>query len=221
MMFGLSRKDIINYPTNLIKIDNLTVFMSAPNRVYLTKQIYNLHKANNGLKCYLHFKEVVPDKMKEWLYDKKYLTFKVLNSMDIIEFMNKQFIKDHENLYIGELMESNVYRSKLTILHDDMVMVKKPDELLAEDIRNIDVWAPQTTEAASASFRYKNTIPFWQKSMNTRHYDRSNQGLAHADPDRASLTPPASGRYTGELQKIIKAKTLRYDLKGAFPHDIM
>jgi hypothetical protein len=64
------------------------------------------------------------------------------------------------------------------------------NEILEHEIPTIDVWAEQDISITNAAYRDHNKIPFYQRSMHNRHYDRNNDGLQHADPNRASLDTP-------------------------------
>lgn len=214
-MFGLSKKEIENRPTQIRKKDNFASFMNLSNQRHLTKKIYLLHKSNNGLLTYLHFKDIVPLKMKEWIQKKDINKYRATISavIDMLDYLNKLFISDNYELYtiMGyevPNIDSNVYRNKLLISYitdDDntLVIEKRPEEMLVEDIRNLDVWAEQTIEVSNKNRRYNNQIVPWQASMHTRNYDRTNQGYAHADPTRASLETPIYG-YGDEIKKLHK-----------------
>jgi hypothetical protein len=219
-MFGLSRKEIENQPTIIHRKDNVLSFMNLSNQRALTKKIYLLHKSNNGLLTYLHFKELVPFRMKSWIYQKDVNKYRQLTAgaIDVLEYLNKVFISDNYDLYSiisreskYTPLDSNVYRSTVNVSYsigdesqDILILKKKANELLAEDYRNMDVWAEQTTEVTNKTHRYGNAIPVWQRTMNIRHYDRDNQGYHHADSARASLDTPVYG-YGDEMQKLYDA----------------
>lgn len=215
-MFSLSRKEIDNQSTVIHRKSNALSFMNLTNQRFLTKKIYLTHKSNNGIAPYLYFKEKVPLRMRDWINKKEINSYNhlILGSIDTLEYLNKIFISDNHDLHAVSGSEylpsdSNVYQNQLVISYpnefneDITILKKKPNELLAEDYRNIDVWSEQTTETINKNYRYKNTIPFWQRTMNIRHYDRNNQGYHHADSNRASLDTPVYG-YGNDIKKLYK-----------------
>ncbi len=211
-MYGVSKKEIMNKPTILYRKDNSVSFMNLSNQRLLTKKIYIMHKNNNGLLQYLYFKEIVPVRMQEWINKKNINSLKTLRSgsLDMIDYLNKLFINDNNDLYAltgyeYQHMDSNVYRTKLSIQHehDAPVVQKCPKEMLLDDIRNMDVWAKQTIEVSNKNKRYNNAIVPWQASMHKRNYDLSNQGYKHADPNRASLENSIYG-YGDDIKRLYK-----------------
>ena len=112
---------------------------------------------------------------------------------------------------------NNVYNTSVTIGHyldDDTNKIlttrKQYKDLTAEDIKNVDVWAPVTVEANYSQYRYQNQIPIWQRSMNIRHNDRDNEGFRHKDSDRASLNNQIHGY---NMEEIYKASIDDYENK--------
>lgn len=216
-MFGLSRKEVENLPTHIVKVKNINGFMSPANQRLLTKKIYLLHTGNNGTATYSYLKALIPRRMNKWVNSMDVNGFKKLtyDSVDMITYLNKLFVTDNSDLYeiirMGIASESNVYRNRLTIgyvteevengVYRTVTAEKKPEELLAEDIRNLDVWAEQTVEISDNRNRYGNTVPIWQRSLHKRHYDTANQGYHHSDSNRASLDSPVYG-YGDEMQKL-------------------
>lgn len=216
-MFSLSRKEIENQPTTIYKKSNAASFMNLANQRFLTKKIYILHKSNNGVMPYLYFKEHIPIRMRNWIDGKDMGSYShlIAGSIDTLDYINKMFISDNYDLYSIQYvnhnyshLDSNVYRNTLDISYADeneniFILKKKPNELLAEDYRNMDVWSEQSTETTNNNNRNRNNIPFWQRTMNIRHYDRNNQGYHHADSKRASLDTPVYG-YGNEMRKLYK-----------------
>ncbi len=224
----LSIKEANNQPTIIYRKSNLFSFMNLANQRLLTKKVYFLHKSNNGKNTYLYFKSIVPRRMKEWANEKNINTYSeiVLGESDVLDYLNKKFISDNHNLYSCfdqnyRPLESNSYKSKVTLTFSSLdgdqhaAIEKDPRELLAHDYGNLDVWAKQTTEITASQQRQWNKIPFWQRTMNNRHYDRSNQGFHHADPARASLNASQYG-YGDEISKLAIAKDKKNKRNGVF-----
>lgn len=215
-IYSLSVKEINNRPTQICRKDELSMFMSKTNQINVTKQIYLLHKSNHGVLGYLHFKMNVPNRMYFWISNKNLNNDPNVDKfIDIVAFLNKMFIKDNSDLYEfksaenDDLLDKNVYKSQAMFgLHlDDGSIIsysKDYQNLTAEDIRNLDVWTPQTVEVSNINKRYKNEVPVWQKSMNTRNYSRDNEGL-RTTSNRASLNTIISG-YGDDMKLIRKLK---------------
>jgi hypothetical protein len=208
-----SKKDIDNIPTDLRRRNRVAVFMSVNNQQYLVKHIYQLHKNNNGQFNYLYFKDIITKKMRTWLDRNNIKMYEIMReSADFLSYVNKLFIRDNEDLYnLGyniNPVDSNVARNTISIgymTHGDetLIMNKRIQDIYAEDIKNMDVWREQTTEVSNSNKRYNNQIVPWQASMHTRNYDRDNQGYAHADPMRASLTTNVYG-YGDDMENLKK-----------------
>ncbi len=223
-MWGLSKKEVENYPTRLAKVSNAALFNTNDNQRYLTKKIYYLHKSSNGSRNYLHFRDIIPQRMFNWAIYKNINEYETLayDSTNILKYLNKEFISTNRDLYelhnnISQValdydaLDSNVYRDSLYISYAaeegldgkyyNILRKKNPSEMLVEDIRNMDVWSEQTTEINNNMKRYGNTVPAWQKSMHVRNYDRDNQGYHHANPSRASIENQLHG-YGDEMKKL-------------------
>lgn len=208
-----SAKEINNVATNIYVKPVKFVFMSISNQICVTKQIYQLHKNNTGTLDYLYFKSLVPLRMSDWLLNYSGPTE---SNESIVFYLNKLFIKSCFDLYtykttanISAALDTNVYRSEMTMGtcddNDNVITVtKKYNDLLASDYGSIDVWALQTTEISTANARNKNMIPIYQKSMNVRNYDKSNQGY-HATPEHASLNTNLNG-YGTDMANLIAKK---------------
>lgn len=220
-MERISKKYKDNIPTNIKKRDFKYVFMTTANQLLLTKEVYQRHKYNGGVLGYLYFKENVPGHMYRWILN----TTPPLDyyTMDVVEYLNKQFLKAHYFLYelktrdnTNPTIDANIYRNSTNIAFVDEcdggpvthTISKNYNNLMASDYGLIDVWAPKSTEFTNANMRYGNKIPIWQKSMNTRHYDRSNEGF-QTTQCRASLYTPLSG-YGSDFKNLVEAKNKLY-----------
>jgi len=227
----LSKKELMNKATIIYEKNIYDQFLTNNNLTVLAKSIYLLHKSNHGLLGYLYFKTVLPNKMYNWIYSVKIPMQS--NTMDMITYLNKLFIKHSNELYdyksnenVDLLVDTNVYRSEVTLgigsLEDDsniQITSKKYKDLLASDYGQIDVWAEQSVEVTPTNNRRDNRIPVWQRSMQKRHYDRSNEGYHEIDPMRSSLNVNTSG-YGSEFQKIINAKDALYAKNNSISNNL-
>lgn len=214
----LSSKTQRNRPTDIYDRSPLHSFMTVSNQMYITKQIYQLHRSNSGFLNYLHFKTILPEKMWKWIT--KFNIPRTSYNMDTLVYLNKTFIKQHSDLYefkardeIEVLVDTNVYKNETTIGYCDddydiHTTKKKYSDLMAADYGSIDVWKPISTEVTNADLRMRNQVPIWQKSMNKRHYDSANQGY-HSTSERASLNTPVSG-YGNDFSQLFEMKDKLY-----------
>jgi hypothetical protein len=223
----LSKKERENVPTNIMHKNYKDIFMGVSNQREVVKSIYNIHKFNGGILNYLYFKGIVPHLMYKWVSDFDVNHYQY--NADIIEYMNKEFIKQNPSLYELKIkddslelrnapyvqtdkkikLDANVYRNTASLgFVDDcgnvQIAEKRFNNLLACDYNLIDVWAPQTTEYTNANMRLGNKIPIWQKSMNIRHYERDANGF-RASRNDSSLGVPIRG-YGGDFNDMIDQK---------------
>lgn len=214
-MYSLSKKEFNNRSVLVHTKSDKQVFMSISNQICVTRKILLLHQGNSGMLQYLYFKGIVPNRMAQWI--STYNVPENLYQIDMLAYLNKQFIKSASELYIfNNKMDSNVYRNSVTLgscagERDDDVMLKtkKYSELMAADYNLLDIWAEQTVEVSDINMRNRNQIPVWQKSMNIRNYDRSNQGFASNTPNAASLENPVCG-YPDVMDLLKKMKDDKY-----------
>jgi hypothetical protein len=180
--YPYSNKNILNLPLKIVdEPSNTKLFLSKKNIYYITSHIIGLDL--NGTHADLNTR--VPKLMIDWASRKKLNDFEYVynDKTEILNAINYEFLQDPsiKLLYKDRL---NVYRSSV-LTHEN---IKKPyDKMTAEDYKNIDVWSETETLVKNKDSRYANRIPIWQKSMNTRHYDRDNDGLHHASYERSSL----------------------------------
>jgi hypothetical protein len=154
--------------------------------------------------------------MKSWAQCKDINNYdEVINNGNMLTYLNQVFIKDNADLYEfrpsgSGIPDVNVYRLQYTISSTDSdgrinTTSKSPTEMTAEDIRNIDVWQPHSVEISTKSTRYGNQIPIWQKSMNVRHHDRSDDGFTYSIK-KSSLEGKQYG-YGGAMDNLYKLAT--------------
>jgi hypothetical protein len=182
-------KHIKNNPI-LYRNDMYNLFLCSENQRKNTKEIYILHRSNNGKLGYLFFKEIVPEKMRQWY---KGLGREYSGTLNNLEYLNSEFIKGAYKLYSTPLpntvMDSNVFDERLTISYVDdngniTKKVKDSKNLMAEDYQNLDVWRPTTTYLNQNIER--NTIPVWQKYLHNRNIVKDSDGFRYSSECRLS-----------------------------------
>jgi hypothetical protein len=193
----------------------IDLFMSLDNQTYLTKYIYNLHRQNGGTLVYSYFKSVVPKQMSGWLKNIRFNQYMALQQInDLFCRGNGQLYEKNYSNGIEIQADTNVYRLGTNITgYDDEGNItselKSFKNLMAEDYQSINVWKKVEVDAKPSHFRNNNKIPVYQSSMNTRHYDRTVNGFAESNPERASLNTNLSG-YGSDFQKLISKHDALY-----------
>jgi hypothetical protein len=202
----ISVKEEKNPPTDnyLDNITNTGIFLSEKNIHYMTYYIVSLNKTTTGQQL-INLAKRIPGLMVQWskkedLNDFEYAHDNVLLTLS---FLNKKFLVNNAYLYKGtENSNFNVFRTK-DIVTDKCgnAESKKYDEMTADEYRTLDVWREEQVFTYDKLNRYQNKIPTWQKSMNIRQYDRSNDGLHSAFSDRASLNSQVRGYNMDNIHK--------------------
>ena len=192
-----------NYP-----VTNEQMFLSNRNTYILVHYIISLNVKNNTKTQHEILRKKIPEIMVKWAADKKINDYEDLNDnlLTTLTFLNKQFLGDHPELYNrADCSGINVYRITGRVTDRcNRQSNKRHDEMLASDYHTLDVWQPHEVFTSNKNNRYCNRVPIWQKSMNTRHHDRCNDGLRDAIPERASLNNQIHGY---DMSNIIKGST--------------
>jgi len=192
-----------NYPAT-----NKQMFLSDRNVYILAKFIIAMNIKNNTKTPQKILERKIPAIMTKWATETHINDYEDLtdNILETLSFLNQSFLKDHPELYNrADCSGINVFRiTGRTTDRCNNQANKKFDNMFAHDYHTVDWWHSQKTFTNDKQKRYNNAIPIWQKSMNTRHYDLSNDGLHDAVPERASLNNQIHGY---DMSNIIKGST--------------
>lgn len=204
----LSVKDRKNAPSRVetIRMNNSMLFLSDANKKYVTNGMYSLHKKFGGGMEKIVFIEQIPKLMLDWSKKVPLDDMESLNDIDwmeILHFTNDKFMKKHyvhfkktspHSFKVGNLglPEINVFREDFETGEVNKIK-KKGDHLTAEDIKSMDVWEPIEHYRSNDNFRCNNKLRIWQKAVQKRNYDRSNEGLRHGHSKTASRVVPQRG----------------------------
>jgi hypothetical protein len=216
---SISVKEEKNKPKgNTFPRTNSQIFLSKKNiygmMYYITalnlknRTNTNIPKNSNLNKFNKQLQKKIPNIMINWTNKYNINEFEYISD-DIImtlKFLNKKFISDYYNL-INKSTKSdlNVFHTTGLITDEcNNQYMKQYDNMFAEDHHTVDTWQPLDIFTYNKKNRYSNKIPIWQKSMNTRHLDKSNDGLHTADSDRASINTQTRGY---NMDNIIKGST--------------
>lgn len=210
-----SNKHIINRITSdNFPSDNISIFLSKKNIYNLIQNVISLNSFNKTSLSKEHnieklqiIQQQIPIKMEQWSRDNAINDYEDLNDNILIRlnYLNKSFLETHGYLFDIFNKESiNVFHIESDKITDKCgkIFEKKYDEMLAQDYHTIDVHQPLNIFKNNNNFRHNNNIPVWQKSMNTRHYDkRKIDGLHSSNPERASLNTFSKGYDMTEIYK--------------------
>jgi hypothetical protein len=208
----ISHKDEMNKPAynRLDDMTNTEIFLSDKNMNYISYAMISLNNVNNTNIDTNILQSKIPNLMKVWAVKNAInsSTSATGNIIHTLEFLNKKFLTNHGSMYgLGGHDSLNVFRTKTSVSDRcGRTDKKKHNELLASDYHTLDLWNDTSNEvfAYNRAYRYCNKIPMWQRSMNRRHYDVSNDGLRAATSDRASLENQTHGY---DMSNIVKGST--------------
>jgi hypothetical protein len=212
----ISVKEERNQPKkNTFPSTNRQIFLSEKNvfgvvyyMISLTLKNRTNAENNHFNKYLLKLQKLIPDMMINWANKQNINKFTHASDDFImtLKFLNKKFIITHSHLYhIENNSDLNVFHTtgRITDVCNNEFM-KKYDKMLAADYHTVDTWQPLNIFIDNTQNRYNNKIPVWQRSMNTRQLDKSNDGLHSAYSDRASLNTQTRGY---NMDNIIKGST--------------
>lgn len=208
----ISVKSEMNPPSynNFDDMTNTQIFLSNKNIYYMLYAVVSLNRTNKTKIDTDKVQTEIPKLMAEWSIKNKidkasYVTDDIIQNLG---FINKKFLMNHGHLYGRSGCDSlNVFQLKDRVTDRcGRGSIKKYDEMLASDYHTLDLWNDNSKDVYiyNGVSRDCNKIPVWQKSMNTRHYDMSNDGLRMATPDRASLDTQSRGY---DMSNIVKGST--------------
>lgn len=174
--------------TDITLID---AFLSKSNICKLIKLLYFNHREQGGKSTLKLFIKTVPKLASKFVIDENMHNYEYINGSNWVQELkhaNTRFTNQYRTLFRWKpghhcpLM--NPFRQQYQVSRinewDNITEQKRGDMLLADDIKQLDVWKPYQIDRSNRNFRYKNKIPIWQKSMQIRHYDRSNEGLTYS-----------------------------------------
>jgi hypothetical protein len=217
----LSVKDRKNQPSKVetVRMDNHWLFLSKDNRKYLINAMFKIHKKFGGGLKQIAFTKSIPDMMERYAEKNHLDDFESLHDNDwleILHFTNDKFIKEHYLKFKKMAkhtfeVEDSLGQAEVNVFQEHLAgkngIMKRPDRLTAEDIKNLDVWEPIEHYTDNSKFRADNKFRVWQTSVHTRNYDRSNEGLVHGNSRVASRVVPQRGYDMSGIHKSVG----RYD----------
>ena len=189
----ISKKDAMNPPVlnYLDTLSNNDIFLSPKNVHYMTYFLISLNVKNKTGAPLFDLAKQVPQMMKEWAEKENLNDFEYIydDILLVLAFLNEKFLVNNACIYDrANLLTRNVFRINDRVTDRCGNQSLKPyDQMLASDYHTLDLWETQHEYTYDKRNRYGNKIPVWQSSMNIRQYDKSNDGLSTANPDRASL----------------------------------
>jgi hypothetical protein len=218
-----------NIPTDF-DVDIEELFMSKNNQSYLSSQMYSMNKKNGGKSSLDKFQKLIPLLMNKYnkefpvknevYIDDTETTVNQLgldmyrsnlgynaiskrqNWLELFRVVNNKFINWSKkylkwNMYVPFREKS--LTGNINEFENNIREIRNSN-LLADDIKELNVWRQYDINNDKSKYRYNNTIPFWQRSMNIRHADRSNEGFREGnDAYRSSLDNPV---YAYDMRRV-------------------
>jgi len=201
MSFINSLKALNNIPTepDFANVNIVALFMSKSNMSLLSHNLYKIARQNGDRNEYERFAYAIPLLAKKFQINNNLFDYttaeseaiKMNNWVEVLKTINNDFMK-----YCYKYIKWNQFvptREWAEVGSRNDRKQKRFQYFNSEDAKTLDLWRNQETQIMNKHFRYENKIPFWQVTMHTRHYDRSNEGLMYDDPERASLENPIYG----------------------------
>lgn len=206
--YGLSLKDMLNFPSG-VKTPNYTqLFLSDENIESVISNLKLQVRANKGIYTTFDRKQI-KRLAEKWAANGQLEQYDVYDGIkgtgkkgwpEFLNVANSKFVRDHAFLYKTKFgTESNPTR--------EVVNGKKFKDFLADDIKNYDVWSPDTVIVNKSMYRNENRYPI--NNINpSRHYDRGNEGLRSYNPETASRLAPI---YGYDMSEIYRRQDQEYD----------
>jgi hypothetical protein len=205
-----SVKSVLNYPSfpSFVNVDIVELFLSTPNMQLMSESLYKIHRQNGGTTTLHKMSALTPLLAQKFVKRndiKQYIPVDIeateqIDWVEILKTVNNNFAK-----FCYDYMSWNAfnpYRSWIECGPTEDRKQKRMQDLTAADIPTLDLWRTQEVQRINSAFRFNNSIPFWQYTMNTRFYDKSNEGLRNDTADRASLDVPIYGYDMSEIHNL-------------------
>ncbi len=176
-----------------LSVDMYKLFLSESNIRQIAQSLYRISQNNSDGRPIEFFYRITPKMMNLFSKQKNLYDYQMaeaseggnINWVETVKAINYDFMKECLNTFHWN--NYNPFRDTyLTVGDSDNRKKKRACDLMADDYGTIDVYGVTDINRENKHFRYNNTIPFWQRTMNIRHYDRGNEGLRYNDPDEAS-----------------------------------
>jgi hypothetical protein len=212
-----TRNDLLNHPekyqplgsvkaimnkaceVDFTDIDLNAVFKSQSNIIYMSNKLYKVYRQNGGRSTIEKIRSLISKLAYDFSIKNNLNSYQVSeigatginNWVESLKTINNQFTKHCYNWFKWNNFVPTREWVEVGPINDRKQV--RFNEIQAPDKQTIDVWEKQEIQLINSHFRHNNKIPFWQKTMNTRHYDRGNEGLQENDSDRSSLDTPIYG----------------------------
>jgi len=170
---------------NSTKLSNKKLFLSKENMDNVITTMYNNHVRSGFITPIEEYQRIIPKLMRKWAIKKNIDSFEMLGSgvedyLNIIDFTNDAFIRDHYDMMIltsplqNSLPDVNPrYPTVQVGLKDEYVNTiqrKNLTDLLASDYNSIDVWDRQSIYEWNPNFRLNNKFTKDKISRHVRNY---------------------------------------------------
>ena len=190
-----SHKSVFNRASSIgfTEVDITDLFHSSSNQLLLARNLHAVNGKNGGTSKFDVFESLVPKAQKEFCRRNDITAYEMAETQstgmvdwaELLRVINNNFLKFCYNMLRWN--NFNPFRSRAMVGATGSRKSKKYNEMLADDIPTLDIWADQQVERYNSQYWLGNQIPVWRTTLHTRHFDRSNGGLRNGNSDRASL----------------------------------
>ena len=201
-----TRKGVLNKPTEL-KIDIEELFIARANNNLLVHNLFTIYQQNGGKGTREKFAEVIRRLMNKFIYENDLRAYEtaetqatgIVNYVSLLKTINNDFMSSTYKYF--KWNSYNPFQDNVEVGEWENRVLKKSYDLTNEDHGSLDLWREQFVQVLGRNFRDNNRIPAHRIGIQSRHYDRSNEGLRFNNPDRSSLETPIHGYDMSQLHR--------------------
>jgi hypothetical protein len=201
-----THKGVRNKPTE-IHVDLNALFLFEGNETLLHTSLLKVYRQNGGHAPAKKVRAFISKLMRKFAKSRDlndYVSIEAQatgysNYAECLRAINNDFT--HEFYKYMPWNAYNPVREKIEVGPTEFRVLKKGYELRPEDYGTLDLWREQVVQLRDSVYRDGNKIPFYQATVCSRHYDKSNEGLRCGSADRASLETPVYGYDMTQIYK--------------------
>lgn len=193
------------------QVSMLERFYSPENKEILATSLYNTSRANGYNATITVFQNNIETLMKRFCATVDIAQYEMAENSSCSSYANDwalalRGVNNDFLRYCYRWLKWNIlnpFRATTVVGASDNRIEKKYSDLLAADIPTIDVWQAVDINIMAKNFRDHNKIPFYQRTMATRNFDRSGSDGYRTTLDRASLDTPIYAYDQSPIYKVI------------------
>jgi hypothetical protein len=184
------------------------LFCSDANLSALSVALYNIYIQNGGKMLREKFNIAIKLLRDKFLVENDPNNYvmayeEVMQMTDYPEML--RMINGDFHRYVYKRFQWNILlpaRTKVEVGVHGKKILKSAEEIRPEDFGTMDLWREQTTNILNRNYKNDNKIIYRHGVPHARHYDKSNEGLRHNNPNESSLETPIYKHLYSDRQKI-------------------